>query len=1017
MTPLDSLFARLDDDQKRVAAWRPDDGNLRVVAAAGSGKTTTVTALVGALIRDGVPAKRIVVTTFTAKAGRELKNRIRPIVTPQAFADLRIGTFHSLALRAVRHADAASWDMKHCIDLPGKERGPNTPSVSVLWRTIVQYGTVPGTGVGSLKLPNCDPPSYARGVDLFRAANVDDPTPLTTRQLHARGVRLAEFKKAWGMFNDAKRKLGVWDFADVLSLFRLSLQNGAIPADADVVIIDEAQDNTQTQIDIAQGMAGANGRVILVGDGRQCIPAGQPIATPTGMRPIEDLRVGDLVLSSVANGKVDTRPIREISKTQKPKVIRFTLADGRTFAATPDHTVFAALGSVPPGGGQFVYLMQRRGYGFRVGVSARTGGVRGRKMSVRTAEEIADRMWILGTATTGAEARKIEHTTAYTYGIPMTPFKRRGADPMFATDEEAAAFFQKFQMNGYRLLGERGLSFDRPAYVGKCSSNGRVAVNVALAGATGGRPTTQVSVEVATSKVPPDVHASFGFRSGRRGCLRVRRYFKEARDALQFARTLAHALDGYVAETLSVGASDRRVFAIDAVGLHPGMLVPVNVKGELQMIAVASREEIEGAVTCYDLEIAGSANFLVNGVAVHNCVHVWRGAYPELFLNADTALAAKTLPLNTNYRSTPSIVELSNAISGNYAWSLGTQAAASRTGTTGPSVKGNLNDEEDEAEWVATRIATGLAKGAKGGDYAILTRTNAALLDFQAALAARDIPNVVVGEASLFTTREAMDVMAYCVLAYHDALPSFEQVFNRPNRFLGKDFIEAVRQQLPLCRGDLVRAVAHAGYGVKPGQKRGVDELAAAIRTLRNAGSWLATVDAVELMLLTAANDRRNKPKDQLLVPDEDAPGIYKGVCRAARRFGDVVSFIDFVEKCADSKKIGADDDLPDDKVTLSTIHRAKGLEWNNVFVQATEGVLPHKRSAPPTLTTVTGAEIEGEVRLFYVAATRARDTLTFTWRGTFDPEKQVGGPSRFLKHFGLPSATASPVASEVAAK
>ena len=668
MTPLDSLFARLDDDQKRVAAWRPADGNLRVVAAAGSGKTTTVTALVGALIRDGVPAKRIVVTTFTAKAGRELKNRIRPIVSPQAFADLRIGTFHSLALRAVRHTDAPSWETRHCIDLPGKDRGPNTPSVSVLWRTIVQYGTVPGTGVGSLKLPNCDPPSYARGVDLFRAANVDDPTPLTTRQLHQRGVRLAEFKKAWGMFNDAKRKLGVWDFADVLSLVRLSLRNGAIPADADVVIVDEAQDNTQTQIDIAQGMAGANGRVILVGDARQT-------------------------------------------------------------------------------------------------------------------------------------------------------------------------------------------------------------------------------------------------------------------------------------------------------------------------------------------------------------VHVWRGAYPELFLNADTALAAKTLPLNTNYRSTPSIVELSNAISGNYAWSLGTQAAASRTGATGPSVKGNLNDEEDEAEWVAGRIATGLAKGAKGGDYAILTRTNAALLDFQASLAARDIPNVVVGEASLFTTREAMDVMAYCVLAYHDALPSFEQIFNRPNRFLGKDFIEAVRQQLPLCRGDLVRAVAHAGYGVKQGQKRGVDELAAAIRTLRNAGSWLATVDAVELMLVTAAADRRNKPKDQLLVPDEDAPGIYKGVCRAARRFGDVVSFIDFVEKCADSKKIGADDDLPDDKVTLSTIHRAKGLEWDHVFVQATEGVLPHKRSAPPTLTTVTGAEIEGEVRLFYVAATRARDNLTFTWRGTFDPEKQTGGPSRFLKHFGLLSATPSPVAPEVAAK
>ena len=65
----------------------------------------------------------------------------------------------------------------------------------------------------------------------------------------------------------------------------------------------------------------------------------------------------------------------------------------------------------------------------------------------------------------------------------------------------------------------------------------------------------------------------------------------------------------------------------------------------------------------------------------------------------------------------------------------------------------------------------------------------------------------------------------------------------------------------------------------------------------------------------------------------------------------------------------------------------------------------------------MTGAEIESEVRLFYVAATRGKDNATFTWFGQFDRDKQVGGPSRFLRHFGLLSAGGDDVDAEGAAE
>ena len=657
-----ALLARLDGDQREVASWLPADGNLRVVAAAGSGKTTTITALVGSLVAQGVPAERIVVTTFTAKAGNELKHRIKAVVTSTAYAALRIGTFHSLALRSMRTLNPGKWQSRFNIDLPGKERAPDVPSSGILWRTVVQFGRVPGLGVDSLKIPNADPPSYARGVDLFRSDMIDDPSALTAPMLRKRKVLLTEFKRAWQMFVDAKKALGAWDFADVLAEYRNALAAGALPSDADVVIVDEAQDNTQTQIEIARLIAGPTGRVILVGDARQT-------------------------------------------------------------------------------------------------------------------------------------------------------------------------------------------------------------------------------------------------------------------------------------------------------------------------------------------------------------VHVWRGAYPELFLGADKDLKAKTLPLNTNYRSTPGIVELGNRVAKDYAWALGTVASAHRTGTTGPTVKGNLTDEEDEAEWIARQIDTGIARGEKAGAYAVLTRTNAALLDIQAALTARNIDNVVVGDNTLFTSREAMDVMSYCVLAYHDAIPSLEQIVNRPTRFLGKDYVAQVKNMLPMCGGDLIRACEVAGNSLKPGQQKGAHALTATLRDLRAKRGWVDVVLAVESLLLGAAIARRQREKGDLLVPDEDTPGAYRAICRVARRFTNVVDFIDFAERCSGNAKVGADDALPDDKVTLSTIHRSKGLEWKHVFVQSTEGVLPHKRSASPHLTDVKGAEIESEIRLFYVAATRAKDTATFTWYGAYDKEKQEGGPSRFLSHFGLLTANTTSVA------
>lgn len=267
-TAFELAMSLLDEDQTHVAAWRPEDGNLRVQATAGSGKTTALVALAASLLRSGLDPATLIVTTFARKAADEIQSRLLSVV-PTSAREMNLSTWHGLALRVLR-ARGEKWDVSKCVDMPVARRSSVTPSFNQIWRDVIGWEAIEAL-------------NGRKGLDLTKKQS--DPVRDAYRLARANGLFVEDvlssdsmpqpitglLKTAWSMYNELKAVYGVWDWDDVLYRWREVLQS-APRQTALTVLVDEAQDNSKLQLEIAQSLAShPDGRLVLVGDSRQAI--------------------------------------------------------------------------------------------------------------------------------------------------------------------------------------------------------------------------------------------------------------------------------------------------------------------------------------------------------------------------------------------------------------------------------------------------------------------------------------------------------------------------------------------------------------------------------------------------------------------------------------------------------------------------------------------------------------------------------------------------------------------------
>ncbi|MBP0968351.1 MAG: UvrD-helicase domain-containing protein, partial [Oscillospiraceae bacterium] len=381
-------------------------------------------------------------------------------------------------------------------------------------------------------------------------------------------------------------------------------------------------------------------------------------------------------------------------------------------------------------------------------------------------------------------------------------------------------------------------------------------------------------------------------------------------------------------------------------------------------------------------------------------IYKFRGATIENILSFEEQFPdCKVIRLEQNYRSTKQILRAANSVIRN------NQGRRDKTLWTdlaeGDKVKWyRAADQNDEARYVAEAVKKGVEAGGAYSDYAVLYRTHALSNTLERYLAQENIPYRIYGGLRFFDRKEIKDIIAYmCVVNNPYDILRFSRIINEPKRGIGAQTLANI-QKISL---DL---------GIPPTEVlRTADSyplLSRSANALRTAGAMFGELaDAAAEQTLDDFYDTLLDVTgylDMLQALGEEGEGRIENVrelktsilsyINTAENEGEEPSLNGFLEEIS----LYTDQDRADesqDAITLMTVHAAKGLEFEKVFlVGMEEGVFPGRRSMD------SPEEIEEERRLAYVAVTRAKKQLCITtasYRMLFG-QTASNSSSRFLR-------------------
>jgi len=381
-------------------------------------------------------------------------------------------------------------------------------------------------------------------------------------------------------------------------------------------------------------------------------------------------------------------------------------------------------------------------------------------------------------------------------------------------------------------------------------------------------------------------------------------------------------------------------------------------------------------------------------------IYRWRGAdFRNLHRFRSDFPEAKLILLETNYRSTQTILDVANAVISRNVHRTPKRLRTER-GRGVPVVVHEAYNEQEEAQYVVEEIARLVAEGYRPGDCAVMYRTNAQSRVLEDAFVRAGLPYKLVGATRFYARREIKDVLAYLRLAHnpYDSV-SLARVINVPPRGIGTRTVVRLEE----WAGEMGLSIYDAlGMIKKEGAEAPFDA-----RTRRVLLDFADLLDE-----LVAARDRLNVLEllDLALEKSGYAEYVRDGTEEGEDRWNNVMelrtvareyahlppreSLTTFLEEVA----LVSDVDNLDERVnapTLLTLHMAKGLEFPVVFIVGLEeGLLPHSRSFDDP------EEMEEERRLCYVGITRAKERLylVYAFRRTMRGMSEVSIPSRFLR-------------------
>ncbi len=981
------LLERLNPVQREAVAH--PGGPLLIVAGAGSGKTRVLTHRVAYLIRElGVSPFEILAITFTNKAADEMKARVAALVGPVA-RRMWVSTFHSACVRILRR------DAQHL---------GYSSSFSIYDQSDAERLT--GHVLRDLNIdPKRFPPRTVHAV-ISQAKN----DLIGVDAYHDRAMSIYERRIAQ-VYREYQRRLrdaNAMDFDDLLGVTVQLLK--ACPDVLDHyqerfrnVLVDEFQDTNKAQNELVVMLAQKHRNICVVGDSDQCLPPGTAVSTPTGPTSIEDLAVGDVVCGTGGSGRIVPGRVTERREGRYSGRMYTVKAGTATLRGTPHHIVLADCQLEP--GEYLVYLMERSDRGFRIGltqtVRSRRQGEPDQGVRVGVNQEHADRLWVLRVCASRAEAAYWEAYYAAAFGLPTALFHGLGRNLMM-DDRWLDRLYLELdtRTSAKRLMEALDLHPEfphfRPANGGRRQTLNLTMFSDARGSSVGyhriqwssNRRDVAARLEAAGANVRPSKSAS----------VRVETSRKNYREAVEFARGLAAAGGLDIARRAQI---DGRLYTFTPFAhLRVGMHVLTEENGQLVRTRVdaVEVEEYDGPV--YDLEVDPTHTYVAAGILVHNSIYKFRGADIRNILEFERSFPEATLMvLEQNYRSTQTILDAANAV---IAQNFGRKPKSLWTEQVGGELiqRYYAEDEHDEAAWVTGQMH----RLHDGGDYrwsdmAVFYRTNAQSRVLEEQLVSRNIPYKVIGGTRFYDRREVKDALAYLRAVANPADEvSLRRILNVPRRGVGDTSVAKLDAWATANGRPFPDALAKAeAAGVTGRALTGIRQLSALLDELRSGPAQPATV--LEAVLSATgyvaeleadggieAQGRIENLGELLSVARE-----YEEAAIDAGEEPTVAAFLETVSLVSDA------DDLADDEstVVLMTLHTAKGLEFDGVFMIGMEdGVFPHLRALGEP------DELEEERRLCYVGITRARRRLhlSHAWSRMLFGSTQYNPPSRFLK-------------------
>ena len=1013
------------NEGQRVAVTH-EAGPLLIIAGAGTGKTTVITRRIAHLIatRRARPSE-ILALTFTDKAAAEMEERVDTLV-PYGYADVQISTFHAFGDRLIKEnalelgltpdfrvltrAEQIIFLRDHLFEFPLKHYRPLGDPTRHL-QAITSL-------ISRLKDEDVSPEEYLAHAEALLAGAQDAESRLEAEE----HLELARF---YAQYQILMARLGQVDFGDqiveALRLFRtrphvLRRYQGRFRH----ILVDEFQDTNYAQNQVVQLLAAAHRSLTVVADDDQCLPAGTPVETPGGPRPIETLQTGDPILTAVGKGFLGTAQVsRVFRRERRARFLTFETEGGHRVTVTDNHKMFCYVPRVATSKAfTYVYLMERRDLGWRIGVT--------NDLSVRLClERSADRIVGLRACATAAEARYLEALWSLQYGIPTLPFKPRKA--MVVVGEYLERLFREVdtRKNAERLASDLGVDLSAHHFtLGAVHRGGQSRVKIIMTmcyrrhSPTGrGRllKAAQILHAVTLETSAPAIAerlraAGVPLRKARRGWL-VRTTSASIREIGLKAEFLRELTEGVLEVRFNAGTANiqhRSALGMPAGNVLPGHSLPVVRGNRVVYDRVVRVSEEWRTEPVFDLEVDRTHNFVASGIVVHNSIYKWRGAALSNVMEFKEQYPdARDIVLTDNYRcpqdvldaayrliqhNNPDRLEVKYGIAKKLRRALPADAAEGK----GPAHLA-YDTISSQADAVVDLIARERAGGRPYKDCAILVRANNDAEPFLRALNMRGIPWTFSGNAGLYGRPEIRLLIAFLrAVAHPDDSVSLHYlassaIYQVPIVDLTKCSTYADRKHRWLF--DVLRGI--------PVEVQVGEEGAAAIRRLTadlerymELARESPTGELLYQFLMDSGEmTRYAKAPAELEQEVQNVSKFFSRVREASRvlKYDNVREFVTHLDALIDAgdDPAVAEADTETPAVQVLTIHKAKGLEWPVVFlVNCVQNKFPSVRRsepiempAPLIKDTLPAGDfhLQEERRLFYVAMTRAKEALYLT--------------------------------------